>query len=207
LKGPGLLGAFSLERLLAEQKALQARRPIDMGIIESCKAWLAALPPATVLDQVAPVVEDGLSLTAVRARIKKLQNAVELLKRVPIPASDIREKVQAYVQGLTRPIIDGIGAGEAFTAEWPTGLPALMAFLQPDLLVDRLMVAINQIANTPYPLAEREQQIAELEREIDRLRRTKEAIVVATGAPREGGCPPWVVLGVKAVEARAVRAA
>ena len=82
-----------------------------------------------------------------------------------------------------------------------------MAFLQPDVLVDRLMVAINQIANTPCPLAEREQQIAELEREIDRLQRTEEAIVVATGAPRERGCPPWVVLGVKAVEARGIRAA
>jgi hypothetical protein len=27
------------------------------------------------------------------------------------------------------------------------------------------------------------------------------------GAPREAGCPPWVVLGVKAVEASSVRAA
>ena len=38
---------IEIDRLLAEQKALQARRPIDMGVIESCKAWLAALPPAT----------------------------------------------------------------------------------------------------------------------------------------------------------------
>jgi hypothetical protein len=52
-----------------------------------------------------------------------------------------------------------------------------MAFLQPEALVDRLMVAINQIANTPCPLAERERQISELEREIDRLQRTEEAIV------------------------------
>ena len=57
------------------------------------------------------------------------------------------------------------------------------------------------------PPAEREQQIAELEGEIDRLQRTEEAIVVATSAPRERGCPPWVVLGVKAVEARGIRAA
>ena len=33
------------------------------------------------------------------------------------------------------------------------------------------------------------------------LQRTEEAIVVTTGAPREPGCPAWVVLGVKAVEA------
>jgi hypothetical protein len=72
-----------------------------------------------------------------------------------------------------------------------------MAFLQPEALVERLMAEINRIANTPYPLAEREQQIAELEDEIDRLQRTEEAIVVATGAPRERGCPAWVVLGVR----------
>jgi hypothetical protein len=69
------------------------------------------------------------------------------------------------------------------------------------------MLAINQIANSPYPPAEREQRIAQLEQEIDRLQRTEEAIVVATSAPRQPGCPPWVVLGVKAIDARSVRAA
>jgi hypothetical protein len=82
-----------------------------------------------------------------------------------------------------------------------------MAFLQPDVLVDRLMVAINQIANTPCPLAQREQQIAELEGEIDRLQRTEEAIVVDTDAAREAGCLPWVVLGVKVIEERGARPA
>jgi len=76
-----------------------------------------------------------------------------------------------------------------------------MAFLQPDVLVDRLMVEINRIANTPCPLDEREQQIA------IRLQCTEEVIVVATGAPRDAGCPPWVVLGVKTVEARGAKAA
>jgi hypothetical protein len=45
-------------------------------------------------------------------------------------------------------------------------------------------------------------RIAELDQEIEWLQRSEEAIVVATGAPREPGCPAWVVLGVKAVEAR-----
>src|SRR5262249_54798285 len=191
---------IELDRLLAEQKALNARRPIEMSIVESCKAWLAALPAATLLKQVKPV-EDGLSLPDVRARIKNLKKHVEVLQGVPIPPSNIREKVQTYVQRLTRPALDGIGLDEALTVQWPTGLHALMAFLQPDVLVDRLMAEIDRIANTPFPLAEREQRIAELEREIDRLQRTEEAIVVATGAPREAGCPPWVVLGVKAIEA------
>ena len=130
-----------------------------------------------------------------------------MLKRVPVPPSNVQEKVQTYVQGLTRPIVGGIASGEVPTVRWPTELHVLMAFLQPEVLVDRLMVGINQIANTPFPLAEREQRIAKLEEEIDQLQRTEEAIVVATGAARERGCPPWVVLGVKAVEVRGARAA
>jgi hypothetical protein len=113
---------------------------------------------------------------------------------VPVPPSNIREKVQTYVQGLTWPIAGDIALGEALTVQWPRDLHARMAFLQSDLLVDRLMDAINQIANTPCPLAQREQQIAELKGEIDRLMRIEESLVVATGAPRQPGCLPAVVL-------------
>ena len=198
---------IELERALEEQKMLQRQRPIEADILGRCRAWLAALPPGTVLEQIIPDVEDGLSLSEVRARTKKLQNQVEALKRVPVPASDIDQKVRTYVERLPMPSIGGIGAGESLTVQWPTGLHALLAFVEPDVLAERLMVEIDQIANTPFPLAQRERQITELEHEIDRLQRTEEAIVVATGAPRERGCPPWVVLGVKAVEARGVRAA
>jgi hypothetical protein len=55
------------------------------------------------------------------------------------------------------------------------------------------------------PLAERKQRIAKLEEEIDRLKRIEEAIVIASAAPRDK-CLPWVVLGVKAIEAPGVRA-
>jgi hypothetical protein len=183
---------FEFDRLLAEQKAIHARRPIETDTIDRCKAWLAALPPRTVLDQVAPVVEDGLSLTAVRARIKKLQESVAVLKRVPIPAPDIRQKVQSYVRGLTRPIIGGVDAGEVLAVQWPTEqLHVLMAFLQPEVLVERLMAEINRIANTPCALPEREQQIAELECEIERLQRTDEAILgLGIGTLASGRRPP-----------------
>jgi hypothetical protein len=157
-----------------------------------------------VLEQIIPDVEDGLSLPAVRAHIKKLKSTAEALRRVPLPASDIRDRVRTYVQDMTRPVIGGIGVGEVLSVQWPTGLHALMAFLQPEVLADRIMAEINRIANTPCPLAEREQQIAELEDQIDRLQRTEEAIVVSTVAPREAGCLPWVVLGVKAIEAPGV---
>jgi hypothetical protein len=50
-------------------------------------------------------------------------------------------------------------------------------------------------------LPERGRASPSLSQEIERLQRSEEATVVATGAPRERGCPPWVVLSVKAVEA------
>jgi hypothetical protein len=65
---------------------LQRQRPIEADILGRCRAWLASLPPSAVLEQIIPNVEDGLSLFDVRARIKKLQNQVEALERVPVPA-------------------------------------------------------------------------------------------------------------------------
>jgi hypothetical protein len=193
--------SVELDRLLAEDKTLQRQRPIEADTLGRCRAWLTSLPPKAVLEQIIPDVEDGLQLSDVRARIKKLQNEVAALKHVPIPAPNIQEKVRAYVERLPMPSIGGIAAGEALTVGWPTGMHALMAFLQPDVLVDRLTAEIDRIANTPCPLAEREQQIVKLEEEIDRLQRTEEAVVVSTDAPRERGCLPWVVLGAKIMEA------
>jgi hypothetical protein len=138
---------------------------------------------------IIPDVEDGLALGDVRARARKLKDQVETLKRVPIPAPNIREKVRAYVERLPLPIIGGIGAGESLTVQWQTGLHALLAFVEPDVLAERLMGEIDRIANTPCPLAQRERKIAELEGEIDRLMRIEESLVVATGAPRQPGMP------------------
>jgi hypothetical protein len=185
--------------LLAEQKRLQDQRPIEMAVIDNCKTWLASLPAATVLEPLAAVVEEGLPLSEVRDGIRKRQASVSALKRVPVPAADTKAKVQAYVEGLGRPVIGGIGTGETLTVRWPTEWHALVAFLQPELLAERVMMAIDRITNTPCSLPERKQRIAKLEDEIEQMMRIEEAIVVDTGAPREPRRPPWVVLGVKAV--------
>src|SRR5262249_54672633 len=88
---------IELDRLLAEQKTLQRQRPIETDIMDKCRTWLAALPPETPLRQIIPGGDDGLSLSDVRARIKKLKGAAETLRRVPVPPSDIRDKVRTYV--------------------------------------------------------------------------------------------------------------
>src|SRR6516162_6831796 len=50
---------IEFDRLLAEQKALQARRPIEADTLGRCRAWLAGLPPKAVLEQIIADVEDG----------------------------------------------------------------------------------------------------------------------------------------------------
>jgi hypothetical protein len=119
---PGKL-RIELEQRLGEEKALQRQRPIEADILGRCRAWLAALPPGAVLEQVTPVVEDGLSLPAVRTSIKKLQDSVTALKRVPIPAPNIREKVQTYVERLPIPSIGGIGAVRRSQSSGRRGCP------------------------------------------------------------------------------------
>src|SRR5882757_3728593 len=66
-----------------------------------------------------------------------------------IPAPDIRQKAGSYVEGLTRPIIGGIDAGEVLTVQWPKELHALMAFLQREALVERLMAEIKSDREHP----------------------------------------------------------
>jgi len=92
---------IELDRLLAEQKALQARRPIDMGIIESCKAWLDRLPAGTNLEPVA-VVTDGHDLAGVRARINAANAELEALRRAPAPSEDIEVRVRITFEGSRR---------------------------------------------------------------------------------------------------------
>jgi hypothetical protein len=152
------IGMVRTKRLFSyrQRALLEWQRPIESDTIDRYKSWLAGLPSTTVLEQIIPKVDDSLSLPAVRARIKQQKSAAEVLKRVPIPAPNIREKVRTYVEDLTRPIVGGIGADETLVVQWPTGLHALMAFLQPDVLVERLMTEIDRIANTPCPLAQRE---------------------------------------------------
>jgi len=57
--------ATELDRLLAEQKSLQRHRPIEADTIDRCRAWLEALRPATVLEQIIPrvaAISSSLSL-------------------------------------------------------------------------------------------------------------------------------------------------
>src|SRR5882762_553600 len=87
------------------------------------------------------------------------------------------------------------GDGKRSVAEWPK-LPRLSSTLpsQPWQRPRRTAGHGSKADAGAQPLADCQsasRRIAEFDQEIDRLQRTEEAIVVATGAARERECPPW----------------
>src|SRR5262249_5337069 len=164
---------IELNQLLAEQKALQARRPIDVGIIESCKAWLDRLPAGTKLEPVA-VTTDGHDFAGIRDRIKTATAEVDALKRAPAPSSDIEARVRDYVRGLA-PKVSGVGVGERLSIIWPGAQSssgygyisehtcdplALLAALFPDRMLTLVMGEVERMANDPLPVAQRAPRVA-----------------------------------------------
>jgi hypothetical protein len=168
----------ALDQLLEEQKALQRQRPIDTGIIESCKTWLDRLPPDTKLEPVA-VTAEGHDLDGVRKRIKAANAELDALRRAPAPSKDIEARVWGYLGGLA-PKVRGVGVGERLSIVWPGAQSpsgyisehtcdplALLAALFPDRMLSLVMAEVERMANDPLPMAQRPARIAALERELD----------------------------------------
>jgi hypothetical protein len=207
---------IEIDRALAEQKALQARRPIDIGIIESCKAWLDGLPVGTKLEPVA-VNADGHDLIEVRKRIKAANAELEALRRAPAPSEDIEARVRNYVRGLA-PKVRGVGVGERLSIVWPgaqggtqyisehTCDPlALVAALFPERMLALVMGEVARQADDPLPVAQRAPRIAALAQELSDLHLVEEILVaaaIAAGQPvhRSPTAPPAAVLGVRVAD-------
>ena len=203
-----------IDQRLEEQKTFTARLSTLGRIIDEARSWVAQLPANATLEQVTPEIETGITLPAVRARIERLEASVKALKQIPLPAVDIKDRVHAYIQALTQPVICGVAAGEQLTVEWPRArdqfaaaphvdLFVLAAFLEPVKFAERLLASIHKAA----PPADRDAQIKQLEQDIEQLQRVEEVLVTASGAARIAGRPPAVVLGCKISSSRSARAA
>jgi hypothetical protein len=215
----------ALKKMVDEQPALERRLHAAQSIRSRCKSWLDQLPPNTVMEQVATDVS-GHDLADVRGKLEAAQAELAVLRAAPVPAPDIRQRIEDYVRGLSRPTITGVGKGEKLKVIWPGAgwdikgpiehraevLP-LMALLFPDAMTAALMGEVERMANDPVPMKERATRIAALTDEIEQLAYVEEALIagaIADGedAERRPGAPPQAVLGVRVVEAkRIVRAA
>jgi hypothetical protein len=193
----------SLEQLIADKPVLEMKLHRTQHMLSACRAWLDELPEGTQL-KIVNVKPDGYDLGDVRERIKEAENELALLRAVPTPAPDIRDRVEAYVQSLAQPEVRGISAGQKFEVKWPNSVIAAFALLFPKKVQEVVLAEVERMANDPLPQAERKKRIAELKREIDELAYLEEALVVASGAERSPSAPVRAVLGVQVAETKRV---
>jgi hypothetical protein len=190
----------TLERLVADQPAVETKFHRTRALAANCKRWLDELPEGTQL-KIVNVKPNGHDLSGVRERIKDAENELATLRAVPTPAPDIRKRVEDYVQSLAQPEVSGIGAGEQLEVRWPSNLISAFALLFPTKMEEVLMAEVDGLANDPLPVKQRHARITELETEIEQLHYTEEALVVASNADRSPGALPRAVLQVRIVEA------
>jgi hypothetical protein len=218
-----------LDTLTQSATALRTAARIETEILQRCRAWLDALPTVG-LELVSPAVGEQDTLQTVRARLQDIAAELKRLNLVPLPDPRLRHKIEAYVQQLAanaHPELQGIAAGETLRVYWPaeeragrrqlngfdtiTANALLMtAWLQPGLLVDRLVAIANRMADEYCPAAERPARIAALQDEILLLRYAEEAFVtraLAAGDPivRDPAAPVEAVLLVRVKAAKVTK--
>jgi septal ring factor EnvC (AmiA/AmiB activator) len=145
---------------------------------------------------------DGADLATVQNRIADAEDEVTRLRAVPVPSSDIEERIREYVAALARPQVSGIATGQQLQVHWPDNVIAVLALLLPDQMTNALLKEIDRLANLPMPLPQRKRRIAELQAETEELQR--QALALGAGT---SDLPPAVVLGVRIAEAKSSRAA
>ena len=179
---------------LASAKRLRAAANTEQKVLSAAKTWLEMLSPDAALEPVETST-DGLELADIRSRKQAAAAEIKTLRSVPTPSSDLRERIQGYVEQLAhagRPDVRGVEGGD-LKVKWPSGPsanrrdlsgfgdsgnPLLMAaFLQPELLVERLMGTVTEMVSRPLPPAQRTARIAELSTERDWLARAESALV------------------------------
>jgi hypothetical protein len=197
------------------------RRGRVWEIYKTCLRWVESLPNGTRLVEVTTTVPPDADLAEVRSRKAEVQDDLHALHTAPALADDIRARVEAYVAGLSSAVqIRGIGPDPTLVITtkdatgWDRDLTPLQieALMRPDELVAAFMARIESMADTPVPPAERPAAIAELERELEQLQRTEEALITAAEGrgeevTRSHDVPPWVLLGVAVAEKPQKRAA
>jgi hypothetical protein len=184
----------TLDQLVADQPHLERKQRDAEFVLGDCRAWLDGLPDNAALE-FAPSCKPGddLDLGDARQRIDDAMDEIRQLRAVPTPGADIRERIEAYMNGLARPRISGIASGQQLRVDWPGNMIAVMALLLPEQMMKALLQEIEHHSNTPMSLPERMKRIAELEAQVDTLQRR----ALALGADL---CvmPAQVILGVRA---------
>jgi hypothetical protein len=205
--------AASLKQLIADKPILEQKLHAARSVLSNAKSWLDALPENAKLELVKIDV-DGHDLGDIQTRLQAAHDELMALKAMPTSSADIEQRVRAYVAGLSKPEITGIGPGQKLKVLFPGAgwdergtrehraevLP-LIALIFPNEMTAALLREIERMTSDVIPLKDRASKIAALERELAELAYVEEALVAAAIADgedvqRSPGVPPAAVLGV-----------
>jgi hypothetical protein len=200
----------TLKQMVDDLPVLRRRCHVAQSTYSACQVFLDQLPDDATLEPVTIHV-DGHDLEEVRAKLEAAKAELAALRAVPTPAPDIRQRIEDYVRGVSRPTITGMGNGERLKVIWPGAgwdtrgpiedradvLP-LMALLHGDAMVAALMREVE--ANVP--IKERATRIAALTDEIEQLAYIEEALIArGEDVQRSPNALPEAVLQVRVAEA------
>jgi hypothetical protein len=177
--------------LVASRPLLQKKLGRAKAAVQRAKSYLAELPDDARLESVS-VQPNGADRSALALQLQSAEQELALLRSVPMPSSDIKQRVEAYIAEAARPRVTGVGPGQTLDVTWPEDVFSLLALLSPEQMTRVLLDEVKRQADVPLPLDQRKGRIAALEHEVDGLQRQLLAI-----DPDTPSLPGEVLLGVR----------
>jgi hypothetical protein len=208
------------EQGLQEQEMLQQTRferySQTQRLITQINAWLASLPPTTVLVPVTSEIrsEGNYQQQVERLRREITERKAELLKvnAARAPVEDARKQVRRLVDTLSRAPSLNTDGGKLSVPSWQRAsfgpapfrdVIALLCWLDRDRIIAALDIELEKLPvdKDALPPEQRARRVSELETDIARLELEEEAVVSAASAmgldiPRRECASPAAVLGV-----------
>lgn len=185
-------------------------------LITQINAWLASLPPTTVLVHVTSEIRsDGNYQWQVeRLRREITERKAELLRvnAARAPVEDARTQVRRLVDTLSRAPSLNTDGGKVSVPSWQHAsfgpasfrdVIAMLCWLDRDRIIAALDIELERLPvdKNALPPEQRAHRVSELETDIARLELEEEAVVSAASAmgldiPRREFASPAAVLGV-----------
>jgi hypothetical protein len=208
------------EQGLQEQEVLQQTRferySQTQRLITQINAWLASLPPTTMLVPVTSEIrsEGNYQQQVERLRREITERKAELLKvnAARAPVEDARRQVCRLVDTLSRAPSLNTDGGKLSVPSWQRAsfgpapfrdVIALLCWLDRDRIIAALDIELEKLPvdKDALPPEQRARRVSELETDIARLELEEEAVVSAASAmgldiPRRECASPAAVLGV-----------
>jgi hypothetical protein len=221
-----------IDRLIARRSAGNERNAALLALVNNLRRYVQALPRGVNLESVKFVRPDLLKGETAADALARIRDEITAVKGHRLAAANATPpkaarkaamrawvKEQAQLGAPTNLTIrDGkfeatFGTAKSFVPASVKGAAQLFAWIDPEAFAKRLEDAIDAMPEAAVVMsaAEREQRLADLAADLDRLERDEEGLIEALAddgieAPRRPEANPAAVLGVRSKQRARVRA-